>query len=197
MEGKNFLTILGVNIHLNMKHTVFPAVVILVIIPFIYGISNLDSMKSADCLERMVILVGIPLFVSLTGIEQNENIWDMIMLRNFPYRILVLLRMLISMIYCLVLVLAFEMYMIACGSTFPVFSYMFRTAVGAMLLGSCGLLLSSITKSTVVGYLSAFCFYFVSQSNFFNGLFHVVSEGVSISHLFFIGISGVIVLGLC
>lgn len=197
MEGQNFLTILGVNIRLNMKHTIFPAVVILVIIPFIYGISNLDGMKSADCLERMVILVGIPLFVSLIGIEQNENIWNMIMLRNFPYRILVLLRMLISMIYCLVLVLAFEMYMIACGSTFPIFSYMFRTVVGAMLLGNCGLLLSSITKSTVVGYLSAFCFYFVSQSNFLNSLFHVVSEGVSIFHLLLIGVFGIIVLWIC
>lgn len=197
MEGQNFLTILGVNIRLNMKHTIFPAVVILVIIPFIYGISNLDGMKSADCLERMVILVGIPLFVSLIGIEQNENIWNMIMLRNFPYRILVLLRMLISMIYCLVLVLAFEMYMIACGSTFPIFSYMFRTVVGAMLLGNCGLLLSSITKSTVVGYLSAFCFYFVSQSNFLNSLFHVVSGGVSIFHLLLIGVFGIIVLWIC
>lgn len=95
------------------------------------------------------------------------------------------------------IVLAFEMYMIACGSTFPVFSYMFRTVVGAMLLGSCGLLLSFVTKSTVVGYLSAFCFYFVSQSDFLNSLLHVVSEGANISHLFLIGISGGIVLGLC
>lgn len=198
MEGRNFLTILGINIRLNIKHTLFPAAVILAVIPFIYGISNLDSMKSADCLERMVVLIGIPLFVPILKIEQDDNIRDITILRNFPYQIIVLLRVLISIIYCTVLVWVFEMYMTACGSIFPIFSYMFCTIVCAMILGSFGILLSSVTKNTVVGYLGAFCLYFVSQSDSFNNLFRTVSEGVTAFHLLFIGISvGIVILWGC
>lgn len=36
-----------------MKQTFFPALLLLFVIPLIYGTSNLDSVKSADCLERM------------------------------------------------------------------------------------------------------------------------------------------------
>ena len=65
MDARNLLTITGSNLQLNMKQTLFPAILLLFVIPLIYGTSNLDSVKSADCLERMAALIGLPMFVPL------------------------------------------------------------------------------------------------------------------------------------
>lgn len=197
MEGKNFLTVLGANIRLNIKHTLFPAVVILFIIPLIYGVSNLNSMKAADCLERLVVLIGIPLFVPLLKIDQQDNIRDIILLSNFPYQIILLLRVLISMTYSIMLIYIFEIYMKISGSTFPIFHYLFRTVVYVILLGSVGLLMVSVTKNTISGYLGAFCLYFVSQTDNFNNLFRIVSEGVTVFHLVIIGICYIVAIVVC
>ena len=65
MGARNLLTIIGSNFRLNFKQTLFPAILLLFVIPLIYGTTNLDSVKSADCLERMVALIGLPMFVPL------------------------------------------------------------------------------------------------------------------------------------
>ena len=42
MEARNLLIITGSNLRLNIKQTLFPAVLLLLVIPWIYGTSNLD-----------------------------------------------------------------------------------------------------------------------------------------------------------
>lgn len=44
--------------------------------------SNLDSVKSADCLERMVALIGLPMFVPLLRPEQNGGVDALIFVSN-------------------------------------------------------------------------------------------------------------------
>lgn len=64
MRTENFLTVLGANVRMNYKNTLIPSILLLLVIPLIYGTANLDCIKSADCLERMVALTGIhPLLV--------------------------------------------------------------------------------------------------------------------------------------
>lgn len=163
MKAENLLTIITINIRMSYKYTILPAALLLLVIPFIYGTTNLDCLKSADCLERMVALIGIPMFTPLIWQEQSRSLYEMIALRTLSFRFVVLLRMVLSIIGTLLLIFIFELYMCICGCSFPFLDYAFRTLAASMILGLVGLFLSSITQNTICGYLGAFCFYFIKS----------------------------------
>lgn len=140
MEARNLFTVIGSNFRLNFKQTLFPAILLLFVIPLIYGTSNLDSVKSADCLERMVALMGLPIFVPPLKPDQKVGMDAIITLRPFPCRIIIVLRMALSLICAVVLILVFEEYMRIGGCSFPVSAFMLRTLAVAMTLGFVGLL---------------------------------------------------------
>ena len=180
MEARNLLTITGLNLRLNIKQTLFPAVLLLLVIPLIYGTSNLDSVKSADCLERMVALIGFPMFVPLLKPEQNGGMDAIITLRPFPYRIIAVLRMVLSLICTVALILIFEGYMKIGGCSFPASIFAPRTLAVTMMLGFVGLLASAISRNTVVGFLVSFCWYCVLQVENIGAIFKSVSNGISV-----------------
>ena len=118
MNTQNLLTIIGSNFRLNFKQTLFPAILLLFVIPLIYGTSYLDSVKFADCLERMVALIGLPMFVPLLKPEQDGGIGAIITMRPFPYRIIVVMRVVLSLICTVALIFVFEGYMSIGGCSF-------------------------------------------------------------------------------
>ena len=180
MDAKNLLTITGSNLRLNMKQTLFPALLILLVIPLIYGTSNLDSMKSADCLERMVALIGLPIFVPLLKPEQNGGMDAIITMRLFPYRMIVVLRVMLSLVCTVAFILIFEGYMRIGGCSFPVYAYTLRTLAATMTLGFVGLLASAVSGDTAVGFLVSFCWYCVLQTESLGAIFKSVSNGINV-----------------
>ena len=180
MGGRNLLTIISSNLRLNFKQTVFPAILLLLIIPLIYGTSNLDSVKSADCLERMVALTGLAMFVPLLKPEQGGGMDAIIPLRPFPYWIIVVLRVVLSLICAAALILIFEGYMSINGCSFPAYTYALRTLAVTMTLGFVGLLASAVSGNTAVGFLVSFCWYCVLQIESIGAIFKSVSNGISI-----------------
>ena len=180
MDAKNLLTITKSNLRLNIKQTFFPAILLLFAIPLIYGTSNLDSMKSADCLERMVALIGLPMFVPLLKPEQNGGMDVIITMRPFPYRMIVVLRVMLSLTCTVVLVLIFEGYMRIGGCSFLVYAYALRTLAVTMTLGFVGLLASATSRNTIVGFLVSFCCYCVLQVENIGAIFKSVSNGISV-----------------
>ena len=178
METRNLLTITGSNLRMNIKHTLFPAILLLLVIPLIYGTSNLDSVKSAECLERMAALVGLPMFVPLLRPEQETGMDAMIAMRPFPYRLIVVLRVALSIIAAAVLILAFEGYMYMSGCRFPVCAYTVRTLTATMTLGFIGLLASAVSGNTTVGFLVSFCWYCALQMESVGAVFHCVSNRI-------------------
>lgn len=197
MEAGNMLTIIVANIRMNYRHTIMPAILLLFVIPFIYGTANLDCLKSADCLERMVALIGIPMFTALVGQEHSCGLYEMIALRSLSFRFVVLLRMGLSLICTLLLIFAFEIYMCICGCSFPFFAYAFQTLTASMTLGLAGLFLSSMTQNTIGGYVGAFCFYFTLQTKYFAGFFHPVTNGISFALVIFLGCICLAILCSC
>ena len=180
MEARNLLAITGLNLRLNIKQTLFPAVLLLLIIPLIYGTSNLDSVKSADCLERMVALIGLPMFVPLLKPEQDGGMDAIITLRPFPYRIIIVLRMMLSLIRTVALILVFEGYMRISRCSFPPSVFTLRTLAVTMTLGFVGLLASAVSRNTAVGFLVSFCWYCVLQVENIGAIFKSVSNGISV-----------------
>ena len=180
MEARNLLTITGLNLRLNIKQTLFPAVLLLLIIPLIYGTSNLVSVKSADCLVRMVALIGLPMFVPLLRPEQDGGMVALITLRPFPYRIIIVLRMMLSLIRTVALILVFEGYMRISRCSFPPSVFTLRTLAVTMTLGFVGLLASAVSRNTAVGFLVSFCWYCVLQVENIGAIFKSVSNGISV-----------------
>ena len=180
MEVRNLLTIIDSNFRLNFKRTFIPAILLLLITPLIYGTSNLDSIKSADCLERMTALIGLPMFVPLLRAEQDGGMDGIISLRPVPYWITVVLRMGLSLIVTLALILVFEGYMSINGCLFPAYAYTFRTLAVAMTLGFAGLLAGAVSRNTIVGFLVSFCWYCALQIENIGTIFKSVSNGISV-----------------
>ena len=194
MNAKNLLTITGSNLRLNMKQTLFPAILLLIVIPLIYGTTNLVSIKSADCLERMVALIGIPLFVPLLKPEQNGGMDVIITMRPFPYRMIVVLRVVLSLICTVALILVFEGYMSISGCSFPAYAYALRTLMVTMTLGFVGLLASAASRNTIVGFLVSFCCCCVLQVESIGTIFKSVSNGISVYQILLLLGSGVVII---
>lgn len=188
MKVKNLLTMIAANVRMNYKYTILPAILLLFVIPFVYGTTNLDDLKSADCLERMAALIGIPMFTALIWQENSRSLYEMIALRSF--RFVILLRIGLSIAGTLLLILVFEIYMCICGCSFPFIAYAFRTLMASMALGFVGLFLSAMAQNTVSGYLGAFCFYFIVQTNDFAKLFKPVTNGIHFALVLFLAVIG-------
>ncbi len=186
MKAENLLTIIAANIRMNYKYTFLPAIVLLFIIPFIYGTANLDNLQSADCLERMVALIGIPMFTPLIRQEHSRSLYETIAFRQVSLRFIVLLRTVLSIIGSILLILAFEIHMRICGCSFPLFPYAFRTLAASMALGFIGLLVSSIAQNTIGGYLCAFCCYLIMQTGNLGELFKPVTNGIQFMLVLFL-----------
>lgn len=182
---------------MNYKNTLIPSVLLLLVIPLIYGTANLDHIKSADCLERMVALIGIPMFTSLFYQEQSHDLYSMVALRLIPFRIVAVLRILISIAGTFGLVMVFEIYMRSCGSIFPLGAYAVRALVMCMVLGFAGLLCASVVENTVVGYLGAFCFYFLVQTGACDSVFKPVTNGIHPLLILFLSGAGAAIFLFC
>lgn len=182
---------------MNYKYTLLPAVVLLFIIPFIYGTANLDSLQSADCLERMVALIGIPMFTPLIRQEHSRSLYETIAFRQVSLRFIVLLRTVLSIIGSILLIMEFEIYMRICGCSFPLFPYAFRTLAASIALGFIGLLLSSIVQNTICGYLCAFCFYLIMQTGNLGELFKPVTTGIQFMLVLFLGGISLAIIYFC
>lgn len=187
MRAENLFTIIAANIRMNYKYTLLPAIAFLFLIPFIYGTANLDSLQSADCLERMVVLIGIPMFTPLIRQEHSRSLYETIAFRQISLRLIVLLRTMISITGAILLILAFEIYMKFCGCSFPFFPYAVRTLAASMAVGFIGLLLSSIVQNTIGGYLCTFCFEFIVQTGNLGGVFKPVTNGIQFILILFLG----------
>lgn len=179
MKPQNLLTLISANIRMSYKYTALPAIILLLVIPFIYGTTNLDYLKSADCLERMVALIGIPMFVALIWQEHSYSLYEMVALRTVPFRFVTLLRIGLSTLCTLLLIFEFELYMRVCGCSFPFFAYTFRTLVASMIFGLTGLLIASMAQNTISGCLGSFCLYFIVQIMDLK-LFKPVTNGIPV-----------------
>jgi len=135
-------------------------------VPYLYGISNLNSEKAADCLGKMIAFIGIPLFDFILKPEQEPDVRDIIFIRKFSYRASILLRMLFAVVLSTVMIYCFELYMLYQGCEFPVGIYTIRTVTISMLLGGAGLLGSVLLRSTLAGFLLSISFAFLFYNNF-------------------------------
>ncbi len=163
---RSLYVIVKENCKIVFRQGAYLAVTFLFLVPYIYGVTNLNSEKAADCLGKLVALVGIPLFVVVLKPEQDSDICDVIFIKKFPYHISILLRIVSAAILSVFLIYLFALYMLYQGCEFPVCTYTMRTAEISMLIGGIGLLGSVFFRKTLAGFLLSVCFVFLFYDDF-------------------------------
>ena len=129
------------------------------IIPMLRGISNLDMVHSAQCLEQSVILIGIFFIVPLNAPEQPNSIQEVVYTRNLSHWKILLLRLAMSILLLIMMICLFSGVMKWKNCIFPFVAYVAGTVISAMALGSLGLAVSVAGNSTVAGYLASIAYF--------------------------------------
>ncbi len=170
----NLYIIIRENCKIVFRWGACAAVFFLFLIPYLYGISNLNSEKAADCLGKLVVFIGIPLFVPILKPEQDSDIRDIILMKEFPYCISIFLRMIFAAFLSVVLIYFFEQYMQYQGCEFPIIMYTIRTVGISMLIGGAGVLGSAFFRRTLAGVWMSVGFVFL----FYDSFTGMVLEGI-------------------
>lgn len=155
------------------------AVGFLLLIPLVRGIANLDTVRSAECLEQSVVLIGIFLIVPLSVPEHPKAIRELVTTKKIQMWTILLIRMVMAFFLLTIMTGIFAGIMVLNNCTFPYMSYVAGTVVSEVALGSVGLLVSVLCNSVVAGYLTSIGYFL------FNFLGDISSK--SIFYLFSMG----------
>lgn len=166
---KNGFLLLRANWALAVRLNLYLSIIYLCFVPIIRGISNLDAVHSAECLEQSVALIGIFLFVPLSRPEQNKDIQEIVFSKKKSYISILLLRFCMSFFCLLVLVSLFSAVMVVCGCSFPFAKYVFGTLISSLTLGGCGFLIATCTNNIIAGYFLSVGYFTLNLLGEING----------------------------
>lgn len=175
----NVLDIFKTNFGLSLRNNLLLAICYLLLIPIIRGTANLDAVRSAECLEQSVTLIGIFLIVPLNTPEQSKAIQEIIGTKKLPQWLILFVRLIMALVTLIILTSIFAGIMKENNCTFPVISYVTGTIISELALGSVGFFISVLSNSVIAGYLTSMGYFL------FNFLGDISSK--SIFYLFSMG----------
>lgn len=175
----NVLDIFKTNFGLSQRNNLLLAICYLLLIPIIRGTANLDAVRSAECLEQSVTLIGIFLIVPLNAPEQSKAIQEIIGTKKWPQWLILFVRLIMVLVTLIILTSIFAGIMKGNNCTFPVIPYVTGTIISELALGSVGFFISVLSNSVIAGYLTSMGYFL------FNFLGDISSK--SIFYLFSMG----------
>lgn len=128
------------------------------LIPLFIGTAHLDVFSSALPLEMFVSLVGIILLTPVFQPEQNREIRDLISSKPFSIIKVYGLRIVYAVLLSVFFVGLFAVYMKGQNSQITL-ALVLGTIADAVFLGAIGMLASSLTDHTIMGYMASLCYY--------------------------------------
>lgn len=174
---ENDLRLIVTNLKLNTLIYLLFSIGFLCILPIVQGVSNLDEISTAVCLENFVAIIGIILLVPIFVPEESKEIDEIVSSKSIspfkPYAA----RTVLATVFVLVLVTGFCI-MLKCNScVFDTVPYIFGTFISALFLGSIGMLASSLSNSTIAGYMSSIGYLIINMmtGNKYVGKFYIMS----------------------
>lgn len=160
---RNILEFLKIDFWLTFKSSLLLTILYLVFIPVIRGISNLDSIRSAQCLSQSVALVGVLMVVPITRRELDAGIKEIIDTKAWSYLRSVMIRLICSFVLLSCLITGFALIMQMKNCVFPFGEFVIATICYAGFLGTMGLIFAQIGNNVIAGYLSALGYWTLCQ----------------------------------
>lgn len=135
----------------------------LLLIPVIRGVSNLNSIQSAQCLSQSVSLTGVLLIVPIIRPETEAPVKETICTKPWPYLKTVLIRIVCSLALNVFFILSFACIMKLQNCTFSFWSFSGVTILYAAFMGMLGLVVSGLGNNVIIGYLAAAGYWSLGQ----------------------------------
>ncbi len=195
MDFKSASKILKINLKRNFLPHFLVAVIITLLTPVVFGISSLDSIRSAQPIEMLLSLTGTVLLTPVFLPEQNENIRDLIRSKKTDYISICIMRVIYSVVTLALITGAFVLIMKLCESDINIkhFAGGFSTA---LFLGSLGFCTAGISRNISVGYMVSMIFYianFALKDKLGNFFIFSMSAG-SFSEKYYLLLSSLIII---
>ena len=150
---------------INLRHNFLPLLflsfIIMLLVPVIFGITNLDNRAAAAPLEMLISTLGIVLLVPVFQPEQNPDIEDIVSSKYVDQIIVHLIRIAYSLVSLVLLIALFSLVMILNGCEITLIMY-FGTIADAMFLGAIGLLTAAITNNLTVSFMPPIIYYLLN-----------------------------------
>lgn len=154
---------LKIDFPLVYRNSSILAMAYFLLIPVIRGISNLNSIQSAQCLAQSVSLIGIMLIVPIVRPETEAAVKEIIYTKSWSYLKSVRIRVVSGLLLVTFMILIFSYIMRTQNCQFPFWSFSSITILYAGFIGFLGLVVSQIGKNTILGYLSAVGYWSLCQ----------------------------------
>ena len=152
---KSILEFLKKDFGLVFGNNIILAIIYVLLIPVIRGISNLNNIQSAQCLSQSVSLIGIILIVPIVRPEIEIAVKEIIYTKSWSYLKSVLIRIACSFVLVTFFIITFTYAMRLRNCTFPFWSFTGITILYAVFMGVVGLVVSVFSQNTIIGYLFA------------------------------------------
>lgn len=174
---ENCLSLVKINLKLNTLWNLLSSIGFLCLLPLIQGVSNLDRVSAAICLENFVSIIGIILLVPVFSPEESKEIDEIISSKFMPNFKPYLIRIALSAASILILIASFCLMLKYNSCEFYVATYIFGTFASALFLGSIGMLISSLSASTIVGYMASIGYLIINMmtGSKYVGKFYIMS----------------------
>ena len=160
-KSKNTLQVWQIT-RVNLRHNFLPlillATVIMILTPVLFGTTGLDSKAAAVPLEMFISIIGIILLVPIFQPEQDDEIKDIVVSKYIDSTYVHIIRGAYSIIWIILLVLAFSLFMFVCGCEITI-ALIGGTIADTMFLGAIGLLTSAITNNMPVSFMIPLLYY--------------------------------------
>ncbi len=132
---------------------------LLIFIPFLISIENLDKGASANVLERAVSLIGIIFLTPIYYPEADDNTLEIISSKSVSTTYIYTIRVIVSLILLSILIACFTAIMSFNSCVFPYSRYLFGGVATALFLGSISFVASAISNNTVTGYFAGLSYH--------------------------------------
>lgn len=129
------------------------AVLLMCLIPILFGIKNLDALASSFVLERFVSLIGIILITPVFLPEGDRNIAELVESKYTSVFVVYLMRLLPAVAAVFVIIGVFAKIMLLMDCVFDASMYTVGTFASAFILGAMGFTAYALTDNVVIGYM--------------------------------------------
>lgn len=157
------LAFLKIDFWLTFKNSLALAILYLLLIPVIRGISNLNVMQSAQCFAQSASLLGVILLVPVTGKELGTEIRESIGARVWSYRKSLILRLMCSFLLLLGMTVLLACAMKKNHCDFPFWQMTAANVLYGEFLGLAGLVSAQLGGSSMAGYLASLGYWSLGQ----------------------------------
>lgn len=153
-----YVNVAKCNLKFNYLPHILLALGLIVLTPVLFGITALDAEMVAYPLELSLPFLGVILLTPIYSFEKDSGTLDTIRVRNMPYLLICVMRIVMGMVLLLLLAVSFVGCMAMLESDVSMAAAL-ATYANGVFLGGLGILTASISGNQVVGYMIPVLYY--------------------------------------